>query len=81
MKKLIKLKLNDSEIQTLRIISGKYESPRLLLDAYDEDTGKWDLYILEKAYKATKYDGGDLGTVPLIGKELKNKIKKLFKKI
>lgn len=75
----IKLSLSDEEVNALFFLKSRYESARILLDAYDEETGNWDLDIVARAYIATKDDGGDIGTVPGIGGDLKVKVSRLFK--
>lgn len=73
--------LTDEELATLGWISGKYESASILVDAYNEDDGTWDMNIVARALIATLGDGGNFGTVPLIGAGLKRKIESLFVKI
>lgn len=73
-----KLPLTEVEIATLEFLRSRYDSARILLDAYDEDSKTWDLRIVTQAYIATKEDGGDLGTVPNTGDELQDKIYTLF---
>ena len=74
----VKLPLTEVEIATLEFLRSRYDSARILLDAYDEDSKTWDLRIVTQAYIATKEDGGDLGTVPNTGDELQDKIYTLF---
>jgi hypothetical protein len=74
----VRLPLTNEEIATLGWLRSRYESARILLDAYDEDNKTWDLKIVTQAYIATKEDGGDLGTVPNTGDELQDKIYTLF---
>ena len=74
----VKLPLTNEEIATLEFLRSRYDSARILLDAYDEDSKTWDLRIVTQSYIATKEDGGDLGTVPNIGDELQDKIYTLF---
>lgn len=77
----VKKALTPEELNTLFVISGKYESPNILFSAYNEDTGEWDMNLVAKALIATKEDGGDIGTVPLIGGALERKIGSLFGKV
>jgi hypothetical protein len=77
----IKKALTPEEVNTLFVISGKYESPNILLSAYDEDTEEWDMDLVAKAMIATLEDGGNKFTVPLIGGQLERKIQSLFVKV
>lgn len=70
--------LSDRELRSLGFIADRYESGRLLEGAYDEDTGYWDLDGVAEAYMATEGDGGDIGTVPLAGDNLKDTIDIIF---
>ena len=74
----IKLPLTSEEIATLEFLRSRYDSARILLDAYDEDSKTWDMNILAEAFIATKGDGGNLGVVPNTGRALQNKISELF---
>lgn len=74
----VKLPLTNEEIATLEFLRSRYDSARILLDAYDEDSKTWDLRIVTQAYIATKEDSGDLGTVPNTGDKLQDKIYTLF---
>lgn len=77
----VKKAITPEELNTLFVISGKYESPNILFSAYNEDTEEWDMNLVAKAMIATKEDGGSKLTVPLIGGALKRKIDSLFVKV
>lgn len=77
----VKKVLTPEELNTLFVISGKYESPNILFSAYNEDTEEWDMNLVAKAMIATKEDGGAKLQVPLIGGALKRKIDDLFSKV
>ncbi len=74
----VKLKLNNEELSTLELLRTRYDSPRILLDAYDDKNGSWDMNIVARAFIATKDDGGKIGTVPNISGNLKKSILELF---
>jgi hypothetical protein len=75
----VKLPLTKDELGALEFLRSRYESARILLDAYDEDDKTWDPEIVVSAFIATREDGGNQGTVPNTGKVLQNKIWELFK--
>ena len=77
----VKKALTPEELNTLFVISGKYESPNILISAYNEDTEEWDMDLVAKALIATLGDGGARFTVPLIGGALERKIQALFSKV
>lgn len=77
----VKKALTPEELNTLFVISGKYESPNILFSAYNEDTEEWDMNLVAKAMIATLSDGGSKFTVPLIGGALERKIHSLFTKV
>ncbi len=77
----VKKAITPEELNTLFVISGKYESPNILFSAYNEDTGEWDMNLVAKAMIATLGDGGSKFTVPLIGGALERKIQSLFAKV
>ena len=77
----IKKALTPEELNTLFVISGKYESPNILFSAYNEDTEEWDMNLVAKAMIATLGDGGKKFQIPLIGGALERKIHSLFSKI
>lgn len=77
----VKKALTSEEVNTLFVISGKYESPNILLSAYNEDTEEWDMDLVAKAMIATKGDGGGKLQIPLIGGALERKIQSLFTKV
>lgn len=74
-------KLTDEEIRSLGFIADRYSSGDYLYRAYDEDTGEWDTSKVYLAYAATAQDGGNLGTVPLLGGSLKRLVDDLFIKV
>jgi hypothetical protein len=74
----IKLPLTKEELGALEFLRSRYESARILLDAYDEDDKSWNMNVVAQAFIATKEDGGNLGTVPNTGRVLQNKISELF---
>lgn len=74
----VKKTLTPNELSTLSYISARYESANHLLNAYDEEDGKWDMNIVAKGLIATKFDGGAKLQVPLVGGSLKEKITSLF---
>ena len=74
----VKLPLTKEELGALEFLRSRYESARILLDAYDEDDKTWNMNIVAQAFIATKEDGGNLGTVPNTGRLLQNKISELF---
>lgn len=77
----IKKVISPEEIKTLSYISARYDSANHLLNAYNEDTGEWDMNIVAKGLIATKDDGGAKFQVPLLGGSLKSKIDSLFIKV
>lgn len=77
----VKKAITPEELNTLFVISGKYESPNILFSAYNEDTEEWDMNLVAKALIATLEDGGRKGQVPLIGGALERKIGSLFSKV
>ena len=77
-KSFVKLPLTKEELGALEFLRSRYESARILLDAYDEDDKTWNMNIVAQAFIATKEDGGNLGTVPMAGRLLQNKISELF---
>lgn len=77
----IKKVISPEEIKTLSYISARYDSANHLLNAYNEDTGEWDMNIVAKGLIATKDDGGKIGQVPLLGGALERKIGSLFSKV
>jgi len=77
----VKKALTPEELNTLFVISGKYESPNILISAYNEDTEEWDMDLVAKALIATLGDGGARFQVPLIGGALERKIGSLFSKV
>ncbi len=77
----IKKALTPEELNTLFVISGKYDSPNILVSAYNEDNEEWDMDLVAKAMIATKGDGGGKLQVPLIGGALERKIGSLFSKV
>lgn len=74
----VKLPLTKEELGALEFLRSRYESARILLDAYDEDDKTWNMNIVAQAFIATKEDGANLGTVPNTGRLLQNKISELF---
>jgi hypothetical protein len=74
----VKLPLTKEELGALEFLRTRYESARILLDAYDEDDKMWNMDVVAQAFIATKEDGGNLGTVPNTGRALQNKISELF---
>lgn len=74
-------KLTDEEIRSLGFIADRYSSGDYLYRAYDEDTDEWDTSKVYLAYAATARDGGNLGTVPLLGGSLKRLVDDLFIKV
>ena len=74
----IKLPLTKEELGALEFLRSRYESARILLDAYDEDDKTWNMNVVAQAFIATKEDGGNLGVVPNTGRALQNKISELF---
>ncbi len=78
---IVKKALTPEELNTLFVISGKYDSPNILVSAYNEDTEEWDMDLVAKALIATKFDGGARFQVPLIGGALERKIGSLFSKV
>ncbi len=78
---VVKKVLTPEELSTLSYISARYDSANHLLNAYNEDTGEWDMNIVAKGLIATKDDGGKIGQVPLLGGALERKIGSLFSKV
>ncbi len=78
---VVKKVLTPEELSTLSYISARYDSANHLLNAYNEDSGEWNMNIVAKGLIATKEDGGNKFTVPLAGGSLKSKIDFLFIKI
>lgn len=78
---MIKKSISPEEISTLSWISARYESANHLLNAYNEDTGEWNMNIVAKGLIATKEDGGKIAQVPLLGGSLERKISSLFSKV
>lgn len=74
----IKLPLTKEELGALEFLRTRYDSARILLDAYDEDNKTWNMNVVAQAFIATKEDGGNLGVVPNTGRALQNKISELF---
>jgi hypothetical protein len=74
----IKLPLTKEELGALEFLRSRYESARILLDAYDEDNKTWNMNVVAQAFIVTKGDGGNLGVVPNTGRALQNKISELF---
>lgn len=73
--------LTDEEVDGLVYIAGRYDSGRVLLDAYDDESGTISKSAAIEAFLATRGDGGDLGTVPLAGGTLAKKITQLWDEI
>lgn len=78
---VVKKVLTPEELSTLSYISARYDSANHLLNAYNEDTGEWNMNIVAKGLIATLEDGGARFQVPLAGGSLKSKIDFLFTKI
>lgn len=74
-------KLTNEEIRSLGFIADRYSSGDYLYRAYDEDSNEWDPNKVYLAYAATAQDGGNLGTVPLLGGSLKRLVDDLFVKV
>lgn len=74
----LELKLTPSELNTLRQIGNSYDSADILWNAWDEDRQAIPIGDVAWAFIATAGDGGDIGTVPLVGGPLLWKIDRLF---
>lgn len=72
------LDLTEEEINGLAYAADRYDSAQILWDNWDSDAKTIPADAVREAYWATKGDGGNLGTVPLIGGTLANKISDLF---
>lgn len=70
--------LTGVERDSLSYIAARYESGERLYYGYDEDTEMISAEDAVNAFIATGADGGDIGTVPLAGGRLKEKIDKLW---
>lgn len=70
--------LSEKEEESLRYIASKYDSARILYDAYDPAELTIPREAVLAAFFATPGDGGDLGTVPLAGGTLAKKINQLW---
>lgn len=77
----ISLDLTDEELDGLRYIAGRYDSGDIIYKNYNSETGKIPVHAILDAFKATKGDGGNLGTVPLAGGSLGEKIMKAFDEV
>lgn len=71
--------LDHEEAEALRTwIAPRYRSGEILWDEWNEETKMISISAARRAYKATRGDGGNLGTVPLAGGSLARKIDKLW---
>lgn len=79
--KFLALDLDDSEERGLAYAGHRYLSADILWNAYDAENKRIPAGYAAMAYIATAGDGGDTGTVPLIGGTLKRKVDKIFSDI
>ena len=75
---VLEFDLTEKELESLRYIAARYDSASILLDAYDEETKTIPRSAVHAAFRATAHDGGDVGTVPLAGGKLEEKIFQLW---
>jgi len=75
---MLQVDFTEEELNGLGYIADRYDSGRILYNEYDSENGEISQRAVWAAYAATPGDGGDLGTVPLAGGTLAEKIAALF---